>query len=874
MSVKKENVFSLIGRGRYHSCLLSTFSFDFYFFEMKVLRWLHSQGIRNVHLYIDGNYLNHWMKNATGDEMKFNPGYTILPMFGKKVFHPKFWFLTGQSEGLLIIGSGNLTPSGHGGNVETWSAFHFSDKHTEYAPLFAQAWEYTQHLAKDAPQIVKEKTTAWLLDQSPWLAELPKVKTSELMTAVNGDQIALLWNKDRSGIFTELNKHIKGETIINILTLSPFYDKNGEALKALSSIYPNATIDVICDERGQIPTDFRPSNRFSFYDLQSVSVANEETFLVHSKILLLTAKNGNQFLLLGSPNISMEGLGINDSVNANAELAILVKRLDGDLLKDLGIKLKTSSLRKLSAFSGNVNDGIYQSLLSRESKVNIVWAELYGDTITITTNLIASKATSIVLVDCDGFSIEELAFSPTGVITEIKIDFDSSQLHRVALFNGDKAVSNWTLIHHYELIIKTHPNPQAEELENIHQQIQSGDLTKIIQLLQFVPVDLSEDDFNSETKKAAHSTMGYAPKPENKLPLVDIDKFKLKGSLEKHFEKSLANSTPSKVLDILRSAYSNPSYVQNHSIHEDEQVEDISTYSGNEENEVIREKRIVLSALKKEQKAVLRYLNNLSEYYSYLLDQKDINHRISITELTKYLIALELLIEYTNKVKTYSEESKSYNFVFLPIATDLEESQVSLQRYLLELNEKFLLLALHGFKTYELPYTVTKLQKLKTEALSATLFCISNVHWTNAQKHYEKLLIFNTIHYLGLDIKIDWNDLLEKEANIRHRQTAFINRDYYLSNQSFLKKHLLKVYSSFSENMERSIDLREKANSLNKQCIIFSSRKGFCSVFSVKEIGDIKEVRLARPGFGWDKEAREFVDPETIKARSFIKVMN
>lgn len=874
MSIKKENVLSLIGRGRYHSCLLATFSFDFYFFEMKVMRWLHSQGIRNVHLYIDGNYLNHRMKNATGDEMKYNPGYTILPMFGRKIFHPKFWFLTGRSEGLLVIGSGNLTPSGHGGNVETWSAFHFSDKHTEYASLFAQAWAYSQSLAKDAPQTVKDKTTNWLLEQSPWLAELPKVKTSELTTAANGDEIGLLWNSDTAGILSELNSHLKKETITNIVTLSPYYDKNGDALKTLASTYPQASIDVICDERGQIPSDFKPSNKFSFYDLQAVSHATKETYLVHSKILLFSAKSGHQFLLLGSSNISKEGLGINDPVNTNAELAVLIKRRNGDILTDLGIKLKTDHLRKLSTFSQNSNEGIYQSFLSKETKVNIVWVELYGDTITVTTNLIASKANSLVLVDADGFLVEEIAFSATGVTTEIKVDFEASKVHRVALFNRDKAVSNWTLVHNYELIIKSHPNPQTEELENIHQQIQGGDLTKIIQLLQFVPVDLSEEDFHSENKTAAHSATSYIVKPESKLPLVEIEKFKLKGSVEKHFEKSLANSTPSKVLDILRSAYSNQSYGQMHSLHEDEQVEDISTYSGNEENEVIREKHIALSALKREQKAVQRYLNNLSEYYTYLLDQKKIDYRISITEVTKYLIALELLIEYSNKVRSYSEESKNYNFVFLPIATDLTQWQLSLQRYLLELNEKFLLLTIQGFKEYELPYTIAKLQKLKTEALSATLFCISNIHWLNDQKHYEKLLTFNTIHYLGSGIKIDWSDLLAKENNIRYHQTAFINKDHYLRNQSFLKKHLLKIYASFCENMEKPVEKREKTNSLNKQSIIFSSRKGFCSVFSVKEVGGIMEVRLSRPGFVWDKEAHEFLDSETIKARSFIMVMN
>lgn len=836
------------------------------------MRWLHGQGIRNVHLYIDGNYLNYWMKNATGDEMKYNPGYTILPIFGKNVFHPKIWFLTGASEGLLIIGSGNLTPSGHGANIETWSAFHFSNTNTEYAPLFSQAWEYLQTLAEDAPQIIKEKTTSWLIEQSPWLAELPKSKPSQVMTAANGDQVTLLWNTNTSGIFSELNKHTKGVAIVDIVALSPYYDKNGEVLGMLTSTYPNATINVICDERGQIPSNFKPSNRFGFYDLQSVALVNEKTYLVHSKILLLTAKSGDQFLLLGSPNISMEGLGIRRP--ANAELAILIMRNGGDFLKDLGIKLKPSSLKKLSAFSENTNEGIYQAFLAKESKLNIVWAELYGDTITLTTNQVAHKATSLVCVDSDGFLVGEIPVSPEEISTELKVDFESSTIHRVALFAGEKLISSWALVHQYELIIKTHPNPQAEELENIHQQIQGGDLSKIIQLLQFVPVDLSEDDFHAEAKKASHGTNSYAAKPESKLPLVDIDKFKVKSPLEKHLEKSLATSTPSKVLDILRSAYSNFSNPKNYSLHEDEQVDDISTYSGNEEGEVIREKQVALSALKREQRAVIRYLSNLSEYYSKLLEQKNINHKISVTEITKYLIALELLIEYTNKSRTYSEDSVNYNFVFLPVATNIMEWRVSLQRYLMELCEKFFLLTLNGFKEYELPYTVTKLQRLKTEALSATLFCISNINWGNDQKHYEKVLALNAIHYLGSGAKIDWNDLLTRENNIRYQQAAFVNRDHYLSNQSFLKKHLVKIYQSFCANMERPVEKREKTNLLTKQSIIFSTRKGFCSVHSVKEMGDIIEVRLSRPGFQWDKEALEFLDSETIKAKVFIKVMN
>src|SRR5690349_21515645 len=116
MAIKRDNILSLIGSGRYHSCILTTFSFDFYFFEMKVMKWLRSCGVRNVNVFIDGYFYSELMTQVTGEEMKFSTGYSIYPIFESGIFHPKIWLLFGEKEGLLIVGSGNLTNSGNGNN--------------------------------------------------------------------------------------------------------------------------------------------------------------------------------------------------------------------------------------------------------------------------------------------------------------------------------------------------------------------------------------------------------------------------------------------------------------------------------------------------------------------------------------------------------------------------------------------------------------------------------------------------------------------------------------------------------------------------------------------------------------------------------------
>src|SRR5690606_12537111 len=125
-------------------------------------------------------------------------------VFQKSLFHPKIWMLFGDKEGLLIVGSGNLTNSGNGNNDEIWGAFHFDIRSTENASIFSAAWNYLSMLSSTVKGQMNEKTTRWIVEHSKWLNELPTVKPFEFSDTAQKEKVAFLFNSDTSSIWEEL----------------------------------------------------------------------------------------------------------------------------------------------------------------------------------------------------------------------------------------------------------------------------------------------------------------------------------------------------------------------------------------------------------------------------------------------------------------------------------------------------------------------------------------------------------------------------------------------------------------------------------------------------------------------------------------------
>jgi hypothetical protein len=879
MALERENILTLIGSRRYHSCILTTFSFDFYFFEMKAMKWLRSCGVRNINVFIDGHYYSELMQQATGEEMQLTAGYSLYPVFQKSIFHPKIWMLFGDKEGLLIVGSGNLTNSGNGNNDEIWGAFHFDIRSTENAPIFSAAWNYLSMLSSNVKGQMNEKTTRWIVEHSKWLNELPKVKPFQFSDTSQKEKVAFLFNSETSSIWEELSKHISNEKVIEITSISPFYDSNGKALQELKSLFPSAEINVVLDESGIIPSSMQVSKGFTFYDWRDAGVSKVQysksenvKSKLHGKIIHFKTKSGKEFCLFGSANVTPEGLGLAGKYS-NAEVSLLIQSEKGGLLDELGVKLKASNRKKLSDFTATKTKSIYETVIkNNQFKVQLLSAELIYDELTLHSNGNYSEQFNVVFFDRQNKFLHSQIFSKYEQELKIKLNPELGSFQYVQFSNNsDEFISNKLLVSDYFLLAKTHPNPKTEDIERIYSEIQNGELSKVLDLLHYAIIDETE---NEEGTSALHNSKNTDAKRDVKKEperLYDLSSYKpIEHSA---YEKNLLLSSLSlRVLDVLKFIHSKGlSTNRQDDISIDEQEENLGNISGNDENEVKTLRNLSFALLKSERRKLISYFDNLYSNQQEILygNNRPKVYKPTLTDLTKYLIALELILEYGGKSEKYDEQETQHFFSYLPFVDEYDNNNV--KGCCLNLVGDFLMLARTGFKEYEFDYTKKKVEELKGEALVSTIVCLLNNRWKENELHYFYSMLLNTLHYLGWKDVDDFNSNFgELKAKIIHRISELKQRANGLEQN--LEIFYRKVCPAFKKVLKQLGDKNFDTSAVHGQ-IIYKSPWGYCYVHSVTKTNDFT---LIRPGFLWDDGKAEYMkhSPDEIylplKLQSFI----
>lgn len=881
MALERENILTLIGSRRYHSCILTTFSFDFYFFEMKAMKWLRSCGVRNINVFIDGHYYSELMQQATGEEMQLTAGYSLYPVFQKSIFHPKIWMLFGDKEGLIIVGSGNLTNSGNGNNDEIWGAFHFDIRSTENATIFSSAWNYLSMLSSTVKGQMNEKTTRWIVEHSKWLNELPKVKPFQFSNTSQKDKVAFLFNSETSSIWEELSKHIRNEKIIEITSISPFYDINGKALQELKSLFPTAEINVVLDESGLIPSSMPNNKAFTFYDWRDAGVSkvqyakseNEKSKL-HGKIIHFTTKSGKEFCLFGSANVTPEGLGLAGKY-LNAEVSLLIQSEKGGLLNQLGIKLKARDSKKLSEFTVTKTKSIYETIIkNNQFKVQLLSAELIYDELTIHSNGNYGEPFKVVYFDRQNRFFHSQIFSKYEQALKIKLNLDLGSFQYVQLVNSaDEFISNKLLVSDYFLLAKTHPNPKTDDIERIYSEIQNGELSKVLDLLHYAIIDETE---NEEGTSALHNSKNTGAKREEKKEpekLYELSSYKpIEHSA---FEKNLLLSSLSlRVLDVIKFIHSKGfSTNRQDDISVDEQEENLGNISGNEEHEVKTLRNLSFALLKSERRKLISYFDNLYSNQQEILygNNRPKIYKPTLTDTTKYLIALELILEYGGKSEKYDEQDTQHFFSYLPFVDEYDNNNV--KGFCLNIVGDFLMLARTGFKEYEFDYTKKKVEELKSEALVSTIVCLLNNRWKENELHYFLSMLLNTLHYLG------WKDVVDFNNNFGELKPKINHRIYELKKRaSGLEQNLeifyRKVCPAFKKVIKQLEDKNFDTSAVQGQ-IIYKSPWGYSYVHSVTKTNDFT---LIRPGFLWDKDKADYLkhspdfEYKPLKILTFCKV--
>ena len=875
MALERENILTLIGSRRYHSCILTTFSFDFYFFEMKAMKWLRSCGVRNINVFIDGHYYSELMQQATGEEMQLTAGYSLYPVFQKSIFHPKIWMLFGDKEGLLIVGSGNLTNSGNGNNDEIWGAFHFDIRSTENAPIFSAAWNYLSMLSSNVKGQMNEKTTRWIVEHSKWLNELPKVKPFQFSDSSQKEKVAFLFNSETSSIWEELSKHISNEKVIEITSISPFYDSNGKALQELKSLFPSAEINVVLDESGLIPSSMQLSKGFTFYDWRDAGVSKVQyaksenaKSKLHGKIIHFKTKSGKEFCLFGSANVTPEGLGLAGKYS-NAEVSILIQSEKGGLLNELGIKLKASNSKKLSDFTATTSKSIYETVIkNNQFKVQLLSAELIYDELTLHSNGNYSEQFNVVFFDRQNKFLHSQIFSKYEQELKIKLNPELGSFQYVQFSNNsNEFISNKLLVSDYFLLAKTHPNPKTEDIERIYSEIQNGELSKVLDLLNYAIIDETENEEGTSVLQNSKNT--DAKREEKKEPERLYDLSSYKPIEHSSYEKNLLLSSLSlRVLDVLKFIHSKGlSTNRQDDISIDEQEENLGNISGNEQNEVKPLRNLSFALLKSERRKLISYFDNLYSNQQEILygNNRPKIYKPTLTDLTKYLIALELILEYGGKSEKYDEQDTQYFFSYLPFFDEYDNNNV--KGCCLNLVGDFLMLARTGFKEYEFDYTRKKVEELKSDALVNTIVCLINNRWKDNELHYFYSMSLNTLHYLGCKNVDDFNSNFgELKTKIIHRISELKQRSNGLEQN--LEIFYRKVCPAFKNVLKQLVDKNFDTLAVQGQ-IIYKSPWGYCYVHSVTKTNDFT---LVRPGFLWDKRKAEYLKHSPDEIYSSLKL--
>lgn len=154
----------------FHKALLLTYSFDPVFFEQVVLSDLWAGRTSDILVIGDGNQVKSAIQDAMGRLWHLGKKYLLGSAAHTGSFHPKVLLRLGEAEGAVMIGSGNLTSCGWGGNQELGCAWTFGPNHADKGawlhPFLDDVISWcSSDLEKDAVRRMKD--VPWLVSQSP-----------------------------------------------------------------------------------------------------------------------------------------------------------------------------------------------------------------------------------------------------------------------------------------------------------------------------------------------------------------------------------------------------------------------------------------------------------------------------------------------------------------------------------------------------------------------------------------------------------------------------------------------------------------------------------------------------------------------------------
>jgi hypothetical protein len=325
--------------GRWTSFFATTYSIELEFFDEYLFRRLGEPPLSATILVDAGRHARLW--TSGGDVVRrlrrANRDYLLRPVLaGTGAFHPKTYFLSNAKEGVLLVGSGNLTMPGVERGREVFA--RFDSREPEDVPSIRGWRRWMDDLVKRLGD--GEVTHRWLRLRR------------ECGTWLEGetDGSSFVANSERS-MLEQLAGTVE-PPVEELHVLAPFYDRDARALARLIAAFQPARLHVYLGAQTSV---HGPSLASVLSDLGGEATLREldQPVFLHAKLVgLVTGERG--YLLLGSANLSQAALLGTTEPWANVEAGVIVE-LAADEIRDAflppGTRWKEASLEQIAQLS-------------------------------------------------------------------------------------------------------------------------------------------------------------------------------------------------------------------------------------------------------------------------------------------------------------------------------------------------------------------------------------------------------------------------------------------------------------------------------------------------------------------------------------------
>ncbi|MBO6936801.1 MAG: hypothetical protein JJ863_17660 [Deltaproteobacteria bacterium] len=140
----------LHGRSGREIAVALTYNLDLAWFEALVYPALRARGVRQVVIFADARRVSETLESQGPLLHGAGSWYQVVPVRLANAFHPKALLLTGDDGATLHVGTGNLTGSGYGRNLEAFESWEIESGASRVHPCFEQFRRFLEELVASA----------------------------------------------------------------------------------------------------------------------------------------------------------------------------------------------------------------------------------------------------------------------------------------------------------------------------------------------------------------------------------------------------------------------------------------------------------------------------------------------------------------------------------------------------------------------------------------------------------------------------------------------------------------------------------------------------------------------------------------------------